>query len=229
MTQTPSNFSRRRWLKGASAILAGGGIGASALPSLALAALGQTPRQPLGPFYPPRKPLDHDNDLTRVDGQSAPAQGKVIHVMGRVLGSGRATDPEVPGWKSGRPTLSAAIIIHATGGTWPLDPGFQGFGQDLADDGGAYRFRTIEPVPYPAGGSWMRPPHIHFSIAGPGFAPLVTQMYFAGSEYNERDSLLRSIRDPAARASLIVDLQPSPADLEPGTRVANFDIVLGRG
>ena len=39
---------------------------------------------PLGPFYPAIKPLDQDGDLTRI-GKGRAAQGKVIHLMGRVV------------------------------------------------------------------------------------------------------------------------------------------------
>jgi protocatechuate 3,4-dioxygenase beta subunit len=221
MHRSNPNIGRRRLLAGSLAL-----AGLSA-PGPALAArLLATPPQSLGPFYPPRKPLDSDNDLIVVAGQPQRAKGQVLHVMGRVL------DP------AGRPVPGAGVEIWQTNafGRYhhprdrrdvPIDPGFQGYGRDTADDDGHYRFRTVEPVAYPAGGDWMRPPHIHFTISGPGFEPLTTQMYFAGNPLNGRDRLLNGVGDPAQRARLVVALQPPPPDLEPESRLAVFDIVLG--
>jgi protocatechuate 3,4-dioxygenase beta subunit len=100
----------------------------------------------------------------------------------------------------------------------PLDEDFQGYGQTETDDAGAYRFRTIRPVPYPG-----RTPHIHFAISAPGVPRFITQMYVAGEPLNERDGVLMSVRDPAARARLVVPLLPAA---EPGTLAGTFDIVL---
>lgn len=201
--------------------------GVAALPALARR-LEPTPGQPTGPFYPVRKPLDGDNDLTVVAGRAGRAQGRVLHLSGRVLDA------------QGRPVPGAVVEIWQTNafGRYhhpgdrrdaPVDPNFQGFGHDLADDAGRYRFRTVEPAAYPAGGGWIRPPHIHFRLHAPGSEPLVTQMYFAGNPLNARDRLLGAVRDPAERARLIVALQAPPPDLEPESRVATFDIVLAGG
>ncbi len=51
-------------------------------------------------------------------------------------------------------------------------------------------------------------------------------MYVAGDPGNDRDQLLMGIRDPAARARLIVPLQAAP-DLPPGALAGRFDIVIG--
>jgi hypothetical protein len=45
-----------------------------------------------------------------------------------------------------------------------------------------------------------------------------------GEPQNEHDGVLMSVRDPAARARLIVPLQPAA---EPGALAGTFDIVLG--
>jgi protocatechuate 3,4-dioxygenase beta subunit len=84
----------------------------------------------------------------------------------------------------------------------------------------AFRFRTIKPVPYPG-----RAPHIHFAISGPGIERLTTQMYVAGEPANARDGILGRVRDAAARARLIVPLEPAP-EMEPGALAGRFDIVL---
>jgi protocatechuate 3,4-dioxygenase beta subunit len=103
------------------------------------------------------------------------------------------------------------------------DPNFQGFGRTRVAGDGAYRFRTIEPVPYPG-----RTPHIHFRITGAGFEPLVTQMYIEGHPLNAEDGIYRGLGERALLVS--VRLEPAP-ELEPqaksGAKRALFDIVLG--
>ena len=142
-----------------------------------------------------------------------------MHLAGRVLGL------------DGRPVPGARIEIwqcdalgvyhHSRDRRGPADPNFQGFGATTATADGGYRFRTIEPVPYPG-----RTAHIHFKILGPDFAPLTTQMYVAGQPLNARDAIYQGIGDPAARAAVTVPLEPAPG-LEPDALRANFDIVLG--
>jgi protocatechuate 3,4-dioxygenase, beta subunit len=207
--------SRRRLLGGAGALAA-----SAALPAGA-AGLIATPPQSTGPFYPLSLPLDADNDLVIVEGQPERAAGTILHLWGRVL------DPD------GRPVRRARIEIwqcdalgvyhHSRDRRGPADANFQGFGATTADDQGAYRFRTIEPVPYPG-----RTPHIHFKIAGPGFEPLTTQMYLAGQPLNAQDGLYRRLGEQARLVT--VRLDPAP-DLEPtvksGTKRGVFDIVLG--
>jgi protocatechuate 3,4-dioxygenase, beta subunit len=190
----------------------------TALPAEA-ASLITTPSQTEGPFYPLTLPLDADNDLVQVAGRAQIAAGPILHLAGRVL------DPD------GRPVPGARIEIwqcdalgvyhHSRDRRGPADPNFQGFGATTATADGAYRFRTIEPAPYPG-----RTPHIHFKIAGPGFAPLTTQMYLAGQPLNAGDAIYQGIGDPAARAAVTVALAPAPG-LEPDALRGSFDIVLG--
>ncbi|MFP4599856.1 MAG: hypothetical protein ACLFVJ_16480 [Persicimonas sp.] len=94
-------------------------------------------------------------------------------------------------------------------------------GQMMSDTDGTYRFETIRPGHYPLGNS-MRPAHIHFTITKPGYAPLTTQLYFAGDPY-------LSPNDPCGNGcnsgdpTLIIDLEDGPGDIDArGT----FDIVL---
>jgi protocatechuate 3,4-dioxygenase beta subunit len=46
-----------------------------------------------------------------------------------------------------------------------------------------------------------------------------------GHAFNDRDGILRSIRNPAQRASVLVPFLPSKE--RPGELAARFDIVLG--
>src|SRR2546426_1321727 len=48
-------------------------------------ALARTPRMTEGPFYPPRLPLDTDNDLIVINDSITPAVGEVTHLSGRIL------------------------------------------------------------------------------------------------------------------------------------------------
>ncbi len=187
------------------------------------AALLPTPRQTAGPFYPPDLPLDADNDLVQVAGRAERAAGTILHLGGRVLDA------------NGRPVRGVRVEIwqcdafghyhHPRDRGGDADPDFQGFGHFVAADDGAYRFRTIEPVPYPG-----RTPHIHFQILGPGIEPMTTQMYLADHPLNAGDFLYQQLGD--ARALVTVGLEPAP-DLEPnakrGAKRAQFDIVLGTG
>ncbi len=205
-------LTRRRALGSALA------LAALARPALA-AGLAATPRQTPGPFYPTTIPLDSDTDLVSVAGRPQEAAGQVTHLFGRILD------------QDGRPVSGVRVEIwqcdafgryhHPRDPNGTPDPNFQGYGQMVVGTDGAYRFRTIKPVPYPG-----RAPHIHFALSGAGLERLTTQMYVAGEPQNDRDFVLNRVQDEAARKSLIVDLTPAP-DLEPKALSGTFDIVLG--
>lgn len=194
-----------------------GALACTAYPALAQG-LVRTPAQTEGPFYPDRLPLDRDNDLTMVAGRQAPAEGEITELTGRILDL------------SGKPLRGVIIeiwqvdnnghYIHTGDAGAGNDANFQGFGRFETGQDGAYRFRTIKPVPYPG-----RTPHIHVKLQKGGREFLTTQMYVQGHQLNERDGLLRSIRDPGQRASLLVPFLPNKE--LPGTLAARFDIVIG--
>jgi protocatechuate 3,4-dioxygenase beta subunit len=146
----------------------------------------------------------------------------VLHLSGRVLTS------------AGAPVAGARVEIWQAnaGGRYahpndtnptPLDPNFDGFAVTTADAQGRYHFTTVVPAAYPAGPGRMRPPHIHFKVTGQR-EQLVTQMYFAGQEWNDRDPWLQSAR---RKDALIVSLRD--ASDAPGAKAATFDIVLAYG
>lgn len=187
----------------------------------ASATLPPTPAQTPGPFYPLRFPQDSDNDLIHVSGHAAAAKGIVTRIAGRILDT------------NGHPVRGARVeiwqcdangryhYVRDGGGAQPRDQNFQGYGTAITDVSGGYEFLTIKPVPYPG-----RTPHVHFAISGRGFERLITQMYVAGEPENNGDPVLMGIRDPAARARVIVGLRPSP-DLGSTGLAGQFDIVLG--
>jgi len=180
-------------------------------------ALRATPAQTPGPFYPAELPLDDDNDLVRVKGQTRQARGTILHLSGRILDH-RATpvvDALVEIWQ-----CDANGRYHHPGDTRGVAPdaGFQGYGRTLSAEGGGYRFRTIRPVPYPG-----RTPHIHFAVTAPGARPLVTQMYVGDESGNQRDFLYTRI--PADLRQLVT-VSLSPVAASPDTLSGRFDIVL---
>jgi len=215
---TSIRLPRRRMIEAALA-----GAAVFGVPGVlrAAEALPPTPQQTAGPFYPQSYPADADNDLVRVAGHAEPAKGTVTRVAGHILD------------RNGKPFAGARVEIwqcdqnggyhhvqDASAGQ-PLDDNFQGFGRTVTDAAGGYNFVTIRPVPYPG-----RTPHIHFAVTAPGLPPFTTQMYVEGEPLNERDGLLQSVRDPAARARLIVKLRPAP-ELAQNALAADFDIVIG--
>lgn len=212
----PFSAPRRRVLAGS--LTAFGLLAAVPLTRSYAQQLLRTPPQTAGPFYPTSIPLDSDSDLVMVNGQAQIAKGQISNVVGRVLD------------ERGRPIRQARVEIWQcdANGRYhhsrdnrnvPLDANFQGYGRFTTGADGAYRFRTIKPVPYPG-----RAPHIHFKIAGPGIEALTTQMYVAGAPENERDWILNSINDARARNSVVVTFEPHGGT--PGELLAKFDIVL---
>jgi len=182
--------------------------------------LTRTPWQTEGPFYPDRLPLDKDNDLIVVSNSITPAVGEVTHLAGRILDA------------SGSPVKGAVIEIwqvdhngvylhSGSDNSSGRDKHFQGFGRFETGATGAYRFRTIKPVSYPG-----RTPHIHVKVKKGERELLTTQVYVRGEPQNARDGVLRSIRDPKARASVVVNFAPINGS-KIGELAARFDIVLG--
>jgi len=203
----------RRLLLGTAA----SGAALAAFPAWAQAKLMPTPRQTEGPFYPRTFPVDADADLVQVAGRSDRARGTVVYLAGTLV------NPD------GKPIAGAEIEIwqcdaggvyhHVGSASRGADPNFQGYGKAKTAADGAFRFRTIKPVPYPG-----RTPHIHVIAKGQG-ASLTTQLYNDGEPQNERDGLFRSIRDPAQRASVLMKFRDA-AEIEKGALFAQTRLVL---
>jgi hydroxyquinol 1,2-dioxygenase len=94
---------------------------------------------------------------------------------------------------------------------------------------GAFWFRCIRPVSYPipcdgpvgrmmaaSDRSPVRPAHLHFKIAAPGFETLVTHLFVQGDEHIASDPVF------GVKESLIVDFGAADS----GTAEARYDFVL---
>ncbi len=183
--------------------------------------LKPTAGQVQGPFYPVVKPVDQDADLTVIQGKPGKAKGQVIYLSGRVLNlKGKPMpDTRVEIWQA---NAFGRYTHPGDTNPAPLDPNFEGYGVQITDAEGRYRFKTIKPGAYPAAQGWTRPPHIHFSVTSKT-NQLITQLYFAGEALNERDELLK---DTVDKEGLLVKLLPPAKDVEPDALMAVWDIVL---
>jgi protocatechuate 3,4-dioxygenase, beta subunit len=191
--------------------------------AFAQADLQRTPGQILGPFYPV-KPFDQNADLTKVPGRPGRAEGQILNVMGRVLNlkGEPVSNSKVEVWQA---NAHGRYTHPSDTNPVPLDPNFEGSAVLTTDSEGRYRFKTTKPAAYPVGPNTIRPTHIHFEVYGRQDR-LVTQMYFEGDPYNNRDRFLQSAGRPEL---LIAKLLPPPQELEPESKLVVFDIVLYAG
>jgi len=191
---------------------------------------GATESTVLGPFHVVESPRRQLGDSIDQVGAGPPCV-----VTGRVLSA------------SGAPVPGASLDVWQANDQGFYDvqqPGVQpranGRGLFTADADGAFWFRTIVPSHYPIPtdgpvGSLLnatrrhpyRPAHIHFIVTAPGYRPLTTHIFVAGSEYIESDAVF------AVKKSLITEFaavdDPSLAagyGIANPFRLANFDIVL---
>ena len=222
-----SHAGRRRmlaWIARTAAVLP------FAAASQGASRLKPTPAVTVGPFYPPDpmglpffgaralSPLPGGNDLTTTPGGGR-AEGEKIRLEGRVMDI------------AGRPLEGARVEIwqvdarghYAVESGADRDPGFSGYGVQQADAGGRYAFTTIRPRGYGRyGGLIRRAAHIHLRVALAGWAPLATEVWFAGEPGNERDSFVSRITDAELRERMLVRLTPGSDGWLTGT----FDVVL---
>lgn len=168
-------------------------------------------------------PRPGENDLTRIAPGRPLAEGERIEVTGRL------TD------ERGRPIRHALIEVW-NANRWgrythsddpavqPLDPNFLGIGRTVTDSDGNYSFYTIDPGAYlarPDIGRW-RPKHVHFSILGSS-ARLITQMYFPGDPYLEKDPSFFLLGDAQQRHLGV----RTDSLLDGFTSAYHFDITVG--
>jgi protocatechuate 3,4-dioxygenase beta subunit len=208
-------FSRRTVLRGGLA------LGASVfwVPGAFASELARTPSLTEGPFYPPKLPLDTDNDLLVINDNITPAVGEITHLSGRVLS------------QSGEPLRNVAVEIWQCDGNGVYiaqddaegrDSNFQGFGRFLTGSTGEYYFRTIKPVPYPG-----RTPHIHVKVKKGDRELLTTQFFINGFPQNRTDGIFLDIGDPLERELVTVDFEPIKGS-KIAEHEARMNLVIGR-
>jgi hydroxyquinol 1,2-dioxygenase len=166
---------------------------------------GATDTTVLGPFYVgEHRVAPHGSDLApRSAGERMLVEASVTDAAGRPI-AGAAVDvwhadndgfydSQKPGYALDQPELRARFMTGADG---------------------KFSFRTIVPKAYPvptdgpvgellraSGRHAMRPAHIHFLIAAPGYETLVTHLFVAGGDYLDSDAVY------GVKSSLIVQLE----------------------
>jgi len=131
----------------------------------------------LGPFYRPDSPVR--NNLV-IDG----APGDIAELSGIV----RHKDCQTP-YENAKVELwhcSAEEIYDNESSE------FRYRGTTYCDGEGKYKFTTQMPVPYDVGGGDIRPAHFHLLISASGYQSLITQIYFTGDPYLEKDAFSAS-------------------------------------
>jgi len=165
-----------------------------------------TPSAVLGPFYvegPPETPQGADI--------AAGLPGTPLWTDIRVTDTGDQPVPEavVDVWQSNEDGFYDVQLPDVDGPV--LRARFR------TDAEGRLRFRTIVPSAYPipadgpvgqmldaVGRHPFRAPHVHFMIAKPGYRTLITQLFVAGGEYLDSDTVF-GVKD-----GLIVDFTEQP-------------------
>ncbi len=162
----------------------------------------QTTTDILGPFYRPNAPVRSDLVIPGANGDVVILKGKITHD------------------DCSTPLQEAKVELWHCSADQVYDNESEDYnyrGTTFSDGSGAYFFRTQMPVPYDAGGGNYRPAHFHLMISAPGYQNLVTQLYFTGDPYLDKD---RSSRAPSAKTR-ILDLQKNDEGL-----LVPFDIVM---
>lgn len=191
----------------------------SALTGFALTAgrsLARTPSATEGPYYPRpnMRRADVDNDLVKIAGAVQEAGGEVIELTGRIATSEGTplAGLRIEIWQC---DMNGNYMHPRDSRSANFDPAFQGFGHDITDAAGRYRFRTIKPTIYPG-----RTPHIHVKVFEDGTERLTTQFYIRDHPANARDGLFRRMSAENADA-VSMDFQAGP-----NGPVANVDVTL---
>lgn len=234
MPSSPQTFhiplSRRRFLQAIAAASAG-----FTLPGYLAEALTVAPHLTQGPYYPLAKnmPLDKDNDLAQIDGNSTIASGIITYISGRVLDTSGTPvkDALVEMWHADH----AGDYIYSAGATRnkKADSNFQGFGQLLTASTGVYGFRTVKAGLYNG-----RTRHFHLAVTFPGHQERYTTQLFwnevayseAGKKWptqNSNDSIFRGITNAAQRTAVLINYT-AVSGTTTGEVQGTFDFVLGQ-
>lgn len=187
-----------------------------------------TPATVLGPFH-----IDGSPELAAGEDMSEGIEGTPLFVTGTVRDL--AGNP-VPGavldvWQADDDGMYEAQL--------PVDEA-RLRAKYTADENGRYCVRTIAPLGYaipmdgPVGSliektdiSYMRPAHIHFLLAVPGYRPLITHLFREGTQYLDSDVVF------GVKEALVVPFQdraagttPDGGSIDRDWLLAEYDFVL---
>lgn len=180
----------------------------------------------VGPFFPPHYFGPHDHDLTCIDDPAKRAQGRRIHISGRVFEANR-----VPRWNTIVELWQAdarGCFAHPNDPRHgEADPNFMGWGRRWTANDGYFDFISVMPGGYldPLTGQ-MRAPHINLGLTGSGLMRrLVTTLFFHDEPANAGDPVLSVIAGPQLRERLM--LRAAKDERAPAGALAyRLDIVL---
>jgi len=194
------------------------------------AAGGSTESTVTGPFHVVASPPRALGDTISLDGKGEPCL-----VTGRVTGA------------RGEPLAGAQVDVWQASADGFYDvqqPGIQPElnlrGLFTADPGGRFWFTTIVPSYYPipddgpvgellrvTGRHPYRPAHIHFIVTAPGYRPVATHLFVAGSRYIGSDAVF-GVKESLVREFPVVDDPARAAEhgLPNPFRAVHFDVAL---
>lgn len=163
----------------------------------------QTTTDILGPFYRPNAPVRSDLVLEGM-------KGEIVRLAGRIMHDDCST-----------PLENAKVELWHCSADEIYDNDSNDYnyrGTTYSSGTGDYHFRTQMPVPYDAGGGMYRPAHFHLMISAPGYQNLITQLYFTGDPYLEKDE---SSRVPEARSRIL-----APEKDSHGVTLIPFNVIM---
>jgi protocatechuate 3,4-dioxygenase, beta subunit len=180
-----------------------------------------------GPFYPFNStnklpeisPANRDNDLTRVTGAAAPAQGIPFLISGvvRDLKGAPVSDAKVELWQ----TDANGVYYHSGDSSKPRDPNFQFYGESITGKDGLYSFRTVKPGLYTG-----RIRHFHFNVKRAGITVLTSQFTFDDERADfQKDGVQRRLSGEALESTVIAPKRGTDATGAEAW-VATKDIVI---
>jgi len=155
------------------------------IPQNVLKASKPTEKNILGPYYRASAPF-----RAKITPPFEP--GPPLLVRGRVWGFD--TKKPVPGATLDIWQANAEGRYDNDDKNNPPKPGvFLNRARVFTDETGYYEYETIIPGRYQIGKDLWRPAHIHYRVYHPNgcYKPLVTQLYFKGDPYNEKDQFIR--------------------------------------
>jgi catechol 1,2-dioxygenase len=194
------------------------------------AAGGSTESTVTGPFHVVASPSRALGDTISLDGKGEPCL-----VTGRVTGPGEEplAGAQVDVWQA---SADGFYDVQQPG----IQPERNLRGLFTADPGGRFWFTTIVPSYYPipddgpvgellrvTGRHPYRPAHIHFIVTVPGYRPVATHLFVAGSRYIDSDAVF-GVKESLVREFPLVDDAARAAEhgLPNPFRAVHFDVAL---